>query len=247
MKKKLVILTGSGISAESGIPTFRASTDALWENYDVKTVCTHNAWLLNSDHVNGFYNMLRVKYKDIQPNLAHKLIKELESDFDVSVVTQNVDNLHEKAGSSKVLHLHGELMKCCSEDDPENKEFWVELPKEGFGESGLEIPEGELAGDGSQLRPYIVFFEEPVPNMKYAIEEVENADILLVIGTSLSVYPAAGLLEYYDVTKPLYIIDPWEDIKLQLTSKTIIQANHICKGASEGMKEFVEIIKKVKD
>lgn len=117
------------------------------------------------------------------------------------------------------------------------------MTKEGFGESGLEIPEGELAGDNSLLRPYIVFFEEPVPNMKYAIEEVENADILLVIGTSLSVYPAAGLVNYYGVMKPLYIFDPDPEVRNQVD----LPMTHICKGASEGMKEFVEIIKKVKD
>lgn len=240
-KKKLVFLTGSGISAESGIPTFRMAADSTWENYDVKTVCTHSAWELNYWHVQQFYNMLRVKYKDVQPNEAHKLITELEKYYDVTVVTQNVDNLHEKGGSTNIVHLHGEIMKCCSEDDTENKDYWVTLPKEGFGESGYEIPEYTRAGDGSLLRPYIVFFEEPVPNIEKAIKIIEDADILVVIGTSLNVYPAAGLLCYYDVMKPLYIIDPWKDIKEQLIIENLPTV-HICKGASEGMKELYEIL-----
>lgn len=242
MKKKLVFLTGSGISAESGIPTFRMAADSMWENHRVEEVCTHQAWLANSEHVNKFYNMLRVKYCNTKPNDGHNFITKLQDDYDVTVITQNVDNLHEQAGTNNVLHLHGEIMKCCSEDDTENKDYWVTLPKEGFGESGYEIPVDYEAGDGSLLRPYIVFFEEPVPNMLKAIKIIEEADILVVIGTSLNVYPAAGLLYYYDETKPLYIIDPWEDIKLQLTTKTIIQVNHICKGASEGMKELYGIL-----
>lgn len=241
-KKKIVVLTGSGISSESGIPTFRIATDSLWENYDIKTVCTHKAWEVNPDYVNKFYNMLRVKYKDVKPNDGHKLIAELEKDYDVTVITQNVDNLHEQAGSTNVLHLHGEMMKCCSEKDVENPKYWVTLPKEGFGESGLEIPEGELADDNSLLRPYIVFFEEPVPNILKASEIVKDADIFIVIGTSLGVYPAAGLIGYYDVMKPLYIIDPWEDITEQLIINNQPTV-HICKGASEGMKELIKMLK----
>lgn len=241
-KKKIVLLTGSGISSESGIPTFRIATDSMWENYDVKTVCTHRAWMLNSDYVNEFYNMLRVKYKDVKPNDGHKLIAELEKDFDVTVITQNVDNLHEQAGSTNVLHLHGEMMKCCSDEDVENEKYWVTLPQEGFGETGLEIPKGQLAGDGNLLRPYIVFFEEPVPNIIKAAEIISEADILVVIGTSLEVYPAAGLIEYYDVNKPLYIIDPAKSITEKLTIQNT-PTHHICKGASEGMRELINILK----
>lgn len=239
--KKVVILTGSGISSESGIPTFRATTDAMWENYDVKSVCTHTAWQMNPEHVNKFYNMLRVKYKDCQPNEAHKLIKCLEDKYEVVVVTQNVDNLHEKAGSTNVVHLHGELMKCCSEDNPEDRSCWVELPQDGFGESGLEIPFDQEAKDGSLLRPYIVFFEEPVPNYEEAAEEISNADILVVIGTSLQVYPAAGLVDVFDIDKPLVIIDPDKSIssRMLIPNKHTI---HIDKGASEGMKELMNII-----
>lgn len=241
--KKVVVLTGSGISAESGIPTFRAATDAMWENYDVKTVCTHSAWEANSAYVNKFYNMLRVKYQDCKPNKAHELVHKLEEEYDVTVVTQNVDNFHEQAGSTNVLHLHGELMKCCSEKDTENEDYWVKLPKDGFGESGLEIPEDELAGDGSLLRPYIVFFEEPVPNLLKAGEIISEADVLIVIGTSLSVYPAAGLISLtYDVMKPLIIIDPSEDVIDQLDIKNL-PTIHIKKKASEGMEEVFEVLK----
>lgn len=242
-KKKIVVLTGSGISAESGIPTFRAATDAMWENYDVKTVCTHKAWEANPDYVNKFYNMLRVKYQDCKPNKAHELVHKLEEDYDVTVVTQNVDNLHEQAGSSKVIHLHGELMKCCSEKDTENEEYWVTLPKEGFGETGLEIPEGELAGDNSLLRPYVVFFEENVPNLFKGGEVISEADVLIVIGTSLSVYPAAGLVSMaYDVMKPLIIIDPSEGVVEQLIIKNL-PTIHIKKKASEGMEEVFDVLK----
>lgn len=241
-RKKIVVLSGSGISSESGIPTFRIAADSMWENYDVKTVCTHKAWEVNSDYVNAFYNMLRVKYKDVKPNDGHKLIAELEKDFDVTVITQNVDNLHEQAGSTNVLHLHGEMMKCCSEKDVENPKYWVNLPKEGFGETGLEIPEGQLADDGSLLRPYIVFFEEPVPNIEKAYNIIMEADIMLVVGTSLEVYPAAGVLMVYDNDKPLYVIDPSQTINenAMLRGRNF---THICNSASEGMKEFIEKIK----
>lgn len=241
MKKKIVFLTGSGISAESGIPTFRLAADSMWENYDVKTVCTHQAWELNSTYVNQFYNMLRVKYQGVQANKAHQLIAQLEKDYDVTVVTQNVDNLHEQAGSTKVIHLHGELMKCCSEKDPENQNYWVNLPKDGFGTGGLEIPEDEKAGDGSLLRPYIVFFGESVPNLPKAAEIIQEADILVVIGTSLTVYPAAGLIDYFDVMKPLYIIDPSEKIEENFTIECQ-PVKFIRKGASEGMKDLMEML-----
>lgn len=239
--KKIVFLTGSGISAESGIPTFRMAADAMWENYDVQKVCTHRGWLMNSDYVNSFYNMLRVKYKDVKPNDAHKLIAELEKDYDVTVITQNVDDLHEKAGSTKVLHLHGEIMKCCSDENTENPEYWVTLPQEGFGESGYEIPEGQLSGDGGLLRPYVVFFEEPVPNMSKAEKIIEESDILVIIGTSLSVYPAAYLVRYRDVMHPLYIIDPNSDLTTDFIKESP-EITHIVDVASNGMKKLLEIL-----
>ena len=237
MKKKIVFLTGSGISAESGIPTFRMAADSMWENHDVTKVCTHTGWLADPNYVNSFYNTLRVKYADVIPNEGHKAIAELakNENYEVQVITQNVDNLHEQAGSTNVLHLHGEIMKCCSSKDVENGAYWVNLPKEGFGESGLEIPEDYKAGDESLLRPYIVFFEEPVPNIAYAINEVSSADILVVIGTSLNVYPAAGLLNYVKDDCKIYIIDP---ANVEFKG----EAFHIKKSASEGMKELIQLL-----
>lgn len=241
MKKKIVFLTGSGISAESGIPTFRMAADALWENHNVNDVCTHEAWLKDPFFVNKFYNELRVKYKDVKPNEGHSLIASLEDEYDVTVVTQNVDNLHEQAGSSNVLHLHGELMKCCSSENPEDEKSWVILPKNGFGKTGLEIPNTEFAEDGSLLRPYIVFFGEPVPNLEKAANIISQADILVVIGTSLNVYPAAGLLQFFDIMKPLYIIDPSVDVMDKILIKNL-PITHIKKGASEGMKELIQLL-----
>ena len=164
MKKKVVVLTGAGMSVESGLSTFR-DAGGLWDNYPVMKVASHQAWLDDPCYVNDFYNMLRVKYRDVKPNQGHVLLKSLEEYCDVTVVTQNVDNLHEMAGSSDVIHLHGELMKMCSSRDVDNPRFHVTLPHEGFGETGLEVPHGAKAEDGSLLRPYIVFFEENVPNM----------------------------------------------------------------------------------
>ena len=180
-------------------------------------------------------------FPNAKPNDAHKYIAKLEEKKNVYVVTQNIDNLHEKAGSTNVVHLHGELMKCCSENNPEDRTCWVELPQEAFGESGLEIPFEQEAKDGSLLRPYIVFFEEPVPNYEKAAEEISDADILVVIGTSLQVYPAAGLIDVFDIDKPLVIIDPDKSIitRIVLPNKHTI---HIDKGASEGMKELMDII-----
>lgn len=243
--KKIVFLTGSGISAESGIPTFRMAGDALWENVKVEDVCTHGAWEKNPDFVNKFYNERRLKYSSVEPNTAHRLIADLESEYEVVVITQNVDNLHEKAGSSNVLHLHGEIMKCCSEANPEDQSCWLDLPQPEFGRYGVEIPDGQKAADGSRLRPYIVFFDEYVPNIPKAEEIVRTADILVIIGTSLNVYPAAGIIYEFDVKKPLYIIDPWEDIEEQIIIENEPTV-HICKTATEGMKDLVKILKENK-
>lgn len=236
MKKKIVVLTGAGISVESGLSTFR-DAGGLWDSYPVERVATHEGWEADPEYVNGFYNMLRTKYKDVQPCDAHKLLKELEADYDVTVVTQNVDALHEAAGSSKVIHLHGEMMKMCSSRDVDNPRFHVTLPHEGFGESGLEVPKGEKAGDGSLLRPFIVFFGESVPNMYDAVAVTQEADIFIIIGTSLNVYPAAGLVQYVPKSAPIYLIDP-----KPVASKTNV--THIQCGASEGMRELMKIIKK---
>ncbi|MBQ0073822.1 MAG: NAD-dependent protein deacylase [Prevotella sp.] len=233
-KKKIVVLTGAGMSVESGLSTFR-DAGGLWDNYPVERVATHEGWEMDPDYVNDFYNMLRTKYKDVQPCEGHKLIAELEKDYDVTVVTQNVDALHEAAGSSKVIHLHGEMMKMCSSRDVDNPRFHVALPHEGFGETGLEVPRGEKAGDGSLLRPYIVFFGENVPNMYDAAQEAQTADIFIIIGTSLNVYPAAGLVQYVRPSTPIYLVDP----KPVMAKSNVQQLQ--C-GASEGMRKIIDII-----
>lgn len=229
-RRKIVVLTGAGMSVESGLTTFR-DAGGLWDNYPVERVATHEGWEANPNYVNDFYNMLRVKYKDVQPNEGHLLLKELEKDYDVVVVTQNVDALHEAAGSSKVIHLHGEMMKMCSSRDVDNPRYWVSLPHEGFGETGLEVPHDAKAEDGSLLRPYIVFFGEGVPNMYDAVQEAQTADIFIIIGTSLNVYPAAGLVQYVKAGTPIYLIDP-----KPVTAKQDV--THLMCGASEGMRRL---------
>jgi len=225
--KKIVVLTGAGMSVESGLSTFR-DADGLWENYPVARVATHEGWERDPDYVNAFYNMLRTKYADVQPNEGHRLVAALEQRYDVSVVTQNVDNLHELAGSSHVVHLHGELLKACSSRDVDNERFHVTL-----GPDRPTIAPGERAADGSLLRPFIVFFGEGVPNISVAADLVAKADILIVIGTSLVVYPAAGLLHYARPGAPIYLIDPNPSVGSGMASVT-----HIQKGASEGMREL---------
>src|SRR5687767_4669068 len=181
-KKKIVVLTGAGISAESGLKTLRDS-DGLWEGFDVMEVSTPRAWRKDPQLVLDFYNMRRKDVAGAEPNAAHKGLAELEKDFDVHIITQNIDDLHERAGSSKVLHLHGEIFKMCSEQD---KSLVCDIRG--------NINLGDLAPDGSQYRPYIVWFEEPVPMIETAIPIVRSADIFVVAGTSLVVYPAAGLV-----------------------------------------------------
>lgn len=232
--KKIVVLTGAGISVESGLSTFR-DAGGLWDNYPVERVATHEGWELNPEYVNDFYNMLRTKYRDVQPCEAHRLVAKLEEKYDVTVVTQNVDNLHEMAGSSKIIHLHGEMMKMCSSRDVDNPRFHVQLPHEGFGETGLEVPHGAKAEDGSLLRPFIVFFGENVPNMYDAAEAAIKADILIVIGTSLNVYPAAGLLQYARPDVPVYLIDP-------KPVSSSAKFTHLQCGASEGMRQLMELL-----
>ena len=224
------------MSVESGLTTFR-DAGGLWDNYPVERVATHEGWEDNPNYVNDFYNMLRMKYKDVQPNEGHLLLKELEKDYDVVVVTQNVDALHEAAGSSKVIHLHGEMMKMCSSRDVDNPRYWVSLPHEGFGELGLEVPHDEKAADGSLLRPYIVFFGENVPNMYDAAQEAQSADIFIIIGTSLNVYPAAGLVQYVKPGTPIYLIDP----KPVAAKQNVV---HLECGASEGMRRLQALLGK---
>ena len=219
------------MSVESGFKTFRGS-DGLWEDYPVEQVASHEGWEANPTLVTNFYNMLRKKLYAAQPNDGHKLIKTLEEHYEVSVVTQNVDNLHEKAGSRHVIHLHGELSKVCSSRDPYNPHFIKELT-----EADPEVVPGTKAGDGSLLRPFIVFFGENVPMMDAAITETQKADIFVVIGTSLNVYPAAGLLNYVAPGTPVYVIDP-DRVAVHIRR----DITYIEKGASEGMRDLCSIL-----
>ena len=196
-KKNLVILSGAGVSAESGIKTFRDS-DGLWEEYRIEDVATYDAWLRNPDLVQEFYNQRRAQLATVKPNRAHFVIAELEQHFEVIVITQNVDDLHERAGSTHVIHLHGELTKARSEKN--------ELLITDIGYNRLE--KGDKAKDGAQLRPHIVWFGEAVPMMETAISLVACADIIVIIGTSMQVYPAAGLIHYASPKTEIYYIDP---------------------------------------
>ena len=196
MKKKIVVLSGAGISAESGIATFR-DANGLWEGHDVMEVASPEGWRKNRQLVLEFYNQRRKNGLLAQPNAGHKALVKLEESFDVVIVTQNVDNLHEKAGSSRVIHLHGELFKTRSTLDPN---LVYEL-------KGWELNEGDRCEKGSQLRPHIVWFGEMVPLMETAVMETALADIFIVVGTSLLVYPAAGLLDYVADEVPKYIVD----------------------------------------
>ena len=225
--KKIVFLTGAGMSVESGFKTFRGS-DGLWENYPVQQVASHERWEADPGLVTNFYNMLRRKLWTAEPNEGHKLVADLEKYYDVTVVTQNVDNLHEKAGSSKVIHLHGELTKVCSSRDPYDERYIRQLTPEDS-----DVTPGTKAGDGSLLRPFIVFFGESVPMIEPAAVATQQADIFVIIGTSLNVYPAAGLVQYAGPSVPVYLIDP-EPVMAGGYHHVV----HIQKGASEGMKEL---------
>ena len=231
MKKNLVILTGAGMSAESGISTFR-DAGGLWEQYPVEQVATPEGYARNPALVIDFYNQRRKQLLDVQPNAGHIGLAELERDFNVTVVTQNVDNLHERAGSTHVIHLHGELTKVCSSRDPYNPAYIKELKPEEY-----EVRLGDLAGDGSQLRPFIVWFGEAVPEIETAIRFVQKADIFVIIGTSLNVYPAAGLLYYVPDTAPVYLIDPKPVDAHSDRPIHVIRA-----GASEGVKELRKML-----
>ncbi len=225
-KKKLVVLTGAGISAESGLKTFRDS-DGLWEGYEVTEVATPRAWKKDPALVLDFYNMRRRDVAAAEPNDAHRGLAELEKDFEVTVITQNVDDLHERGGSSRVIHLHGEIFKMRSEKDQ-----GLIYPVRG------DISLGDLADDGFQLRPHIVWFEEPVPVFESALPLVNEADIFAVIGTSLAVYPAAGLVHYVPSHVPIYVIDkniPYVSTKSRVTA--------IHKVATEGVKEMMKLLR----
>lgn len=233
-KKKIVVLTGAGISKESGIPTFRDAVDGLWENYDINDVCTAEAIKRKPELVHNFYNELRAKYKDAKPNEAHKLLYELEKDYDVEIITQNVDNLHEQAGSTKVLHLHGEIMKC---RDTGNTNYIFDIPCDEEGNyntyHGMKI-------DGHTVRPHIVFFHEDVPNITKAASLMKKADICVVIGSSMQVYPAAGLIDYVNVGNPIYYIDPFPSID-QVSYPDVQVIDEV---ATKGMEILTEKLKK---
>jgi len=218
--KKLVVLTGSGISAESGISTFRDS-GGLWEQHRIEDVATPEAWNRNQDLVHKFYNLRREQLLNVVPNNAHYGLVELEKYFNVQIITQNVDNLHERAGSKQIVHLHGELMKVRS-TGPGQEIFELN-------EENVILKKGDLCPKGFQLRPHIVWFGEAVPEIEHAIEIVEEADILVIIGTSLQVYPAAGLVNYTKPGVPVYLIDP-NDVDFNNS-----RINHIKLNASQGV------------
>jgi NAD-dependent deacetylase len=228
MKKKLVVLTGAGISAESGLKTFR-DADGLWEGYDIEEVATATAWRKNPALVLEFYNFRRQNVREAQPNSAHHALASLQNDFDVHIVTQNIDDLHERAGSKQVLHLHGEILKMRSSINEK-----LIFPIEG------DIQLGDKAPDGGQLRPHIVWFEEPVPMIEIAVDVVKSADIFMVVGTSLVVYPAAGLVNYAPWQISKFIIDK----KIPYTS-SLYNLTTIEKPATEGMKEVMKYLKEL--
>ncbi len=216
--KKLVVLTGSGISAESGIRTFR-EMGGLWEEYDVHEVASPQGWDRDMDLVLRFYNERRKQLRDSEPNQGHISIAELEEYFDVEVITQNVDNLHERAGSSRILHLHGELTKVRSTGDPN---LVYEL-------DGWELKQGDTCEKGHQLRPHIVWFGEPVPLIEEAVRITSQADAFAIIGTSLAVYPAAGLVDYAPSDAPIYLVDP-NDIPVPLHREVEVIREKASKG-----------------
>lgn len=221
---KVVVLSGAGVSAESGLKTFR-DEDGLWEGHDVMEVATPEGFQKNPELVFEFYNQRRRQLQTAEPNDAHRSIAELESDFDVDVITQNVDDLHERAGSTKVLHLHGELFKARPVNDPNTIIDWRE-----------DLNSGDKDEHGNQLRPHVVWFGEAVPAMTDAVQITKDADILIIVGTSLQVYPAAGLKNYVRPGTPIYLVDPNPDIS---ESKNL----HIfAENASSGMQKIKRIL-----
>jgi NAD-dependent deacetylase len=229
-KKKLVVLTGAGISAESGLRTFRDS-DGLWEGYNIEDVATPRAWERDPQLVLDFYNQRRKNVLEVRPNAAHIGLATLQNDFDMHIITQNIDDLHERAGASRVVHLHGEIFKMRSD---RNSNLIYEIK--------TDIKIGDRAEDGYQLRPHIVWFEEPVPMIEIATAIVQSADIFVVIGTSLVVYPAAGLVNYARSAIPKFIID-----KAIPYTSSIYNLTAIEKPASEGIKDLIAALGKLKE
>ena len=232
-RKRIAVLSGAGVSAESGLSTYR-DNGGLWDKYDPMDVASDVAWKQNPGLVLEFYNRQREKLKAVRPNEAHRLLASLEDKYNVDIITQNVDNLHERAGSTRVLHLHGEVTKIrpentCNEADAFSEQYVVDCGYE-------RVVLGDLAPNGAQYRPHIVFFGEPVPKIEKAIDIFSAADIVLIVGTSLSVYPAAGLYRYASGRTPVYIIDPAD---VPARDPRIV---HIRKKATEGMLEFCKML-----
>ncbi|MFW5793661.1 MAG: SIR2 family NAD-dependent protein deacylase [Bacteroidota bacterium] len=229
-KKRIVVLSGAGISAESGIKTFRDS-GGLWEEYDIMEVASLEGWHKNMSLVNEFYNQRRKQLQEVKPNAGHYALVKLEEKYDVQIITQNVDDLHEQAGSKNVLHLHGELKKVRSSYD---EDYVVEL-------EGWELKIGDKCPKGHQLRPHIVWFGEPVPMIYDAAQITATADVLLIIGTSLNVYPAASLVGYVKPGTPVYLIDPGE-----LSVANIPNLTFVCEKGSVGVPKIVnKLLKEV--
>ena len=236
-KKNLVVLSGSGISAESGIATFRGG-NGLWDNVSIEEICTPEGWRRDSGKVQRFYNRLRAKMKEAAPNEAHRIIAELEADYNVFVITQNVDNLHERAGSSHILHLHGELTKvrpegCYNESDGYSTRYVQDI---GY----RPVEPGETGGPRNKpLRPHIVWFGEAVPNLEKAARLVSGADILLIVGTSMQVYPAASLYHYAQERCEIWLIDPDEKLGHSMEAAGIHVITDV---ATAGMRRFREAL-----
>lgn len=226
--KKIVVLTGAGVSAESGINTFR-DANGLWEGHDVMEVATPQGFQRNPDLVLNFYNERRRQLFKVSPNMAHRALVLLEEHYDVSIITQNVDDLHERAGSSKVIHLHGELLKARCSHNPSKIVDWK-----------TDIKIGDLSEDGNQLRPHIVWFGEEVPLLEKAANITQAAQILIIIGTSMQVYPAASLIHYVSRDTPIYFIDPKPNInQTDFNGLTIIQASAV-NGVPPLVSELIE-------
>lgn len=232
-KKRIAVLTGAGVSAESGLKTYR-DNGGLWNGVDPMEVASIEGWLRDPGKVLEFYNVRRSELEGARPNEAHRLIASLEGKCIVDVITQNVDNLHERAGSTHVVHLHGELTKIRPEDSCNEYDGYSEKYVIDIGYDAVHL--GDKAPDGAQYRPHIVFFGEAVPKMERAIDLVSRADVLLIVGTSLQVYPAAGLYRYASADTPIYIVDP---APLRLPDRRI---THIRKVASEGVADFVNLL-----
>lgn len=232
-KKKIVVFSGAGMSAESGISTFRDS-GGLWEQYKIEDVATFEAWQNNQDLVLEFYNQRRKQIIDAQPNQGHLLVAKLQDDFDVEVITQNIDDLHERAGSKKVLHLHGEIMKARSTTDAS-----LVYPLKTW-----ELKKGDLCEKKSQLRPHIVWFGELVPEMDNAIAVAQQADVFITIGTSLNVYPAANLINVVAPPIPKYLIDPG-DFSLNHISNLSIIKSTAAKGMEVVIKQLNELFQTI--